>query len=297
MPLMKRVILLLNIAGHYLQSFFTGTIDSMMAWNLGAVTYAWKAINSSKVRDHAPQHQSVPSGTVHPATMLQIKESTNARAQVPVISVEVKHPCSIWSWKQWFLADNFSQTIILDPALHQPLQHSYWGFILPIKMFKVAQYWVLWRQEAARLRLSQTGTQSHLLWNQSFFSCHLLYLVSSFQQGEGCSCLQPPAAFTTRARCYPSAGALGTQVMILKAVACNGASECLHCEADTRGGKLSQANWLLASAFLITPSTFSNSWNKMLRNRTSTATSLGAENCWKTAIASELHRVLHMLLF
>lgn len=81
MPLMKRVMFSISlriIVRVSPQGQFT--TNPIMVWNLGAITYAWKAIHSSTVRDHAPQPPSVPSGTNHPATTLQIKLNISARA-------------------------------------------------------------------------------------------------------------------------------------------------------------------------------------------------------------------------
>lgn len=82
-PLMKRVILLLSIAGHDLQSFSIGTIYSRSRDDLefGAITYAWKAIHLSMIREDAPQHQSVPSGTQF--ILQRCRKSSKALMHVP----------------------------------------------------------------------------------------------------------------------------------------------------------------------------------------------------------------------
>lgn len=91
-------------------------------WGLSPMHGKLYIHQQSGIMPHSPLS---PQWDDDAATTLQIKSNVNARAQVPPISAAVKHPFSTQRWKQGFLADNFSPTTTLEPALHQPLQHSY----------------------------------------------------------------------------------------------------------------------------------------------------------------------------
>lgn len=75
MPLMKRVILLLNIAGHYLQSFSIGTIYSRSHDSLEFGDY-YPCLESNTFingQGSCPAAPVSPQWEVHPAMTLQIK--------------------------------------------------------------------------------------------------------------------------------------------------------------------------------------------------------------------------------
>lgn len=132
MPLRKRVML--NIAGHYLQSFSTGTVYSRPHDRICGLLPVL-----GKQRIHQWSGIMPHSTSQSPERQLILQHRCKSSK---ALMYEPKSHCSQWRLKthfavgagNWFLADNFSQTIIRETALHQLLQHSYRGFISHIKM-------------------------------------------------------------------------------------------------------------------------------------------------------------------